>query len=197
MIGQSGLQIPLANQLNIYGGLRIPVLAGDVIGVYLETTGLCGVGDQSGYTEHPGSGDAQPGFTGEFNLDVPNTNKLDVSALLEPDCDADGLGDETQDDDLASCAAPPPDTDNDPPETTITKDAPKKTDKRKVKFKFASDEPGSTFECKVDKKPFKPCQSPKKVKRLDQGKHKFKVRATDPAGNVDPTPDKDKFKVVD
>ena len=59
VIGQSGLQIPLANQLNIYGGLRIPVLAGDVIGVYLETTGLCGVGDQSGYTEHPGSGDAQ------------------------------------------------------------------------------------------------------------------------------------------
>ena len=29
--------------------------------------------------------------------------------------------------------------------------------------------------CKVDKKPYKPCTSPKKVKRLDDGKHKFKV----------------------
>jgi hypothetical protein len=61
---------------------------------------------------------------------------------------------------------------------------------------FAAPSPPSTFECKADKKPFKPCMSPKKVKRLDEGRHKFKVRATDAAGNVDPTPDKDRFRVV-
>ena len=44
-----------------------------------------------------------------------------------------------------------------PPETTITKGAPNKTDKTKVKFKFTSSEPDSTFECELDKKPFKPC----------------------------------------
>ncbi len=54
-----------------------------------------------------------------------------------------------------------------------------------------------TFECKIDKKPFKPCTPPKTVKNLDEGKHKFKVRAIDAAGNVDPSAAKDKFKVVD
>ena len=96
---------------------------------------------------------------------------------------------------------PPPDPgrapDTDPPETTITKDAPKRTDRTQVKFKFASDEPGSTFACKLDRKRFKTCDSPEKLKRLDQGKHKFKVRATDPAGNVDTSPAKDRFRVVD
>jgi hypothetical protein len=87
--------------------------------------------------------------------------------------------------------------DTDPPETEITKGAPNKTDKNKVKFKFTSSEPNSTFECKVDKKPYKPCTSPKKVKRLDDGKHKFKVIATDEAGNSDPSAAKDKFKVVE
>ena len=54
----------------------------------------------------------------------------------------------------------------------------------------------ASFECKLDKKPFKPCKSPKKLKRLKKGKHKFKVRAIDPAGNTDPSAAKDKFKVV-
>jgi virginiamycin B lyase len=85
--------------------------------------------------------------------------------------------------------------DTKPPKTKITKGAPKKTDKRKVNFKFKSSEPNSTFECKLDKKKFKPCESPKKVK-IDEGKHKFKVRAIDVARNVDPTPAKDKFRVV-
>ena len=88
----------------------------------------------------------------------------------------------------------PPDTN--PPQTKITKGAANKTDKTKVKFRFSSSEPDSTFECKLDKKTFKPCTSPKTIKHLDQGKHKFKVRAIDAAGNVDPTAAKDKFKVV-
>ena len=90
----------------------------------------------------------------------------------------------------AACVTASPSTtrspDTHPPQTKITKGAPNKTDKTKVKFKFTSSEPDSTFECKLDKKPFKPCTSPKKVKRLEDGKHKFKVRAIDAAGNVDP-----------
>jgi hypothetical protein len=91
---------------------------------------------------------------------------------------------------------PPAVPDTDPPETTITKGAPSKTDKTKVRFRFTSDEPGSAFECKIDKQPYKACSTPKRVKRLDEGKHKFKVRAIDAAGNLDPSADKDKFKVV-
>jgi hypothetical protein len=86
--------------------------------------------------------------------------------------------------------------DTDPPETTITKQPKDKSPKKKAKYKFTSDEAGSTFECKIDKKPWEACTSPKKFK-AKPGKHKFKVRAIDPAGNVDPTPAKDKFKVTD
>ena len=100
------------------------------------------------------------------------------------------------DDSVVAFAREGPPSDADPPETTITKRAPNKTGKHKVKFKFTSDEPGSTFECKLDKKRYKPCSSPKKLKRLKRGKHKFKVRAIDTAGNVDPSAAKDKFKVV-
>ena len=43
---------------------------------------------------------------------------------------------------------------SDPPETTIDRGPKKRTAKKKAKFKFSSDEPGSTFECKVDRKRF-------------------------------------------
>jgi len=81
------------------------------------------------------------------------------------------------------------------PETTITKGPKKKTHATTVKFKFTSDLAGAKFECKLDKKPFKPCKSPKKYKKLKPGKHVFKVRATK-NGETDPTPAKRKFKVL-
>jgi DNA-binding beta-propeller fold protein YncE len=87
-----------------------------------------------------------------------------------------------------------PSADTDPPETTITKKPKKKTKKRKARFKFASDEPGSTFQCKLDKKDFKPCDPAEKFK-VKRRKHKLRVRAVDAAGNVDPTPAKHKWKV--
>jgi hypothetical protein len=87
--------------------------------------------------------------------------------------------------------------DTDPPQTKIKKAPKGKIDADTVKVKFKSDEPNSTFECKFDRKPYKPCKSPKRLKNLDDGKHKFKVRATDAAGNTDTSPAKAKFKVVD
>ena len=91
---------------------------------------------------------------------------------------------------LVASAAPTP------PETTLTKGAPKRTRKSKARFRFVSDEAGSTFECKQDRKPWTPCTSPTKVTGLDEGKHRFRVRAIDAAGNVDPTPAKSKYRVV-
>ena len=88
------------------------------------------------------------------------------------------------------------DKDTTPPDTKIVKGPPKKTHKRAVKFKFTSTEAGSTFQCKLDRKPFKSCSSPKKYKKLKPGKHVFKVRAMDKAGNVDPTPAKRRFSVL-
>ena len=87
--------------------------------------------------------------------------------------------------------------DGDPeiPETTITKDPRARTDARKVKYQFVSDEPRASFECKLDKRSFNPCTSPRKLK-VEQGKHTFSVRAIDVDGNVDPTAAEDRFRVV-
>ena len=81
------------------------------------------------------------------------------------------------------------------PETTITKRVSKTTRRTRVRFEFVSDAPASTFECKLDRRPFKPCSSPTKVK-VGQGVHRFKVRATDLDGNADPTAASDRFRVA-
>jgi hypothetical protein len=81
-----------------------------------------------------------------------------------------------------------------PPETTITKHPKKKTNKRKARFRFqAVPADGATFECKLDKKPFKPCDSPYK-KKVDPGRHGFKVRST-VDGVTGPTSDRFRWKV--
>ena len=66
--------------------------------------------------------------------------------------------------------------------------------KIKVKFTFSADVPGATFRCKLDKKAYAPCTSPKRLK-VKAGKHKFSVVAT-AAGVTDPTPATFKFTVV-
>ena len=85
--------------------------------------------------------------------------------------------------------------DTKPPKTKITKRAPKVTKKHKVKFKFKSSEPNSTFQCKLDKGKFERCKSPTTLKGLKKGKHTFQVRAVDASHNIDPTPARAKFKV--
>jgi hypothetical protein len=84
------------------------------------------------------------------------------------------------------------------PHTTITKAPKRKSSKRKVKIKFKSDEPGSTFACALDKKikgRGHACTSPFKAK-VKPGKHTFMVRATDPSGLPDPTPATVKFTIT-
>ena len=73
------------------------------------------------------------------------------------------------------------------PNTRIISGPPRSTYKRLAKFRFASNEGLSTFQCKVDKAPWQRCKSPRRY-RVAPGKHLFKVRAKDRNGNVDPTP---------
>ena len=104
IVGESILQTNLApNTLNNFP-TQIPVKAGDVIGFYNATTqtASCGRAGATGYTGHVFIGDPHPGDTQTFTFQV--TSQFDVSALLETDCDKDGLGDETQDPNLSTCA---------------------------------------------------------------------------------------------
>jgi hypothetical protein len=87
---------------------------------------------------------------------------------------------------------PPPDLT--PPRTRL-RAAQINQAKRKATFRFASGESGSKFLCKLDKKKYKPCTSPKTYKKLKAGKHVFRVKARDRAGNVDRTPMVKRFKI--
>ena len=84
-----------------------------------------------------------------------------------------------------------------PPDTMIVHRPKSKTKKRRARFAFTSSEPFSSFECKLDKRGFKPCASPRSYGRqlLKPGKHSFRVRALDEPGNTDPTPARARWKI--
>jgi Ca2+-binding RTX toxin-like protein len=66
--------------------------------------------------------------------------------------------------------------------------------RRRVVFGFKSDERGSHFRCKLDRKPYRPCVSPR-VYNVKLGKHTVRIFAIDAAGNADPTPALFRFRV--
>lgn len=82
------------------------------------------------------------------------------------------------------------------PQTSLRRKPPKKTTDRTPTFRFASNEAGSTFECKVDRRRFRPCGSPFTSRRLAFGRHVFRVRARNTAGTADPSPATFRFKIV-
>jgi hypothetical protein len=94
------------------------------------------------------------------------------------------------------CSGPPQGKPSPMPQTKILKGPKAKSAKTTAKFKFNSSVAGSSFQCKLDKKPFKKCRSPKTYKKLKPGKHVFKVRAVGPTGLVDKTPAKRKFQIL-
>jgi hypothetical protein len=103
IIGESGSQNPVAGALNTYTDVAIPVQPGDVLGLY--------TGDVGGLIRRdPGCAllctaqevpfDAPPGTAATFGGPIEGY-ALDISASVEPDCDGDRLGDETQDANLS------------------------------------------------------------------------------------------------
>jgi hypothetical protein len=101
IVGQSELQTSLApNALNKFP-IQIPVEAGDVIGFFVAVFGACAREEQTGYLLHSVAGDQAPGTAATYSAGAGD--QLDLSATLEPDCDGDGQGDETQDPSISSC----------------------------------------------------------------------------------------------
>lgn len=78
------------------------------------------------------------------------------------------------------------------PATDFDRTPRNKTAKPKAKFAYSS-EPGATFECALDRKPFKACTDRFK-KKVKPGKHKFRVQATDALGNTGPA-ESDRWKL--
>src|SRR5439155_16004588 len=65
---------------------------------------------------------------------------------------------------------------------------PANTSSTTATFDLASNEAGSTFDCRLDGGPYASCSTPKTYTALADGSHTFDVRATDQAGNVDTSP---------
>jgi hypothetical protein len=86
--------------------------------------------------------------------------------------------------------------DSEPPQSKINKLI-VDSDHHRATIKFGSSEPGSSFECKVDHKPWRFCRSPKTIKHLEPGRHTVKVRARDAAGNLDASAAVRSFRIAD
>ncbi len=114
-----------------------------------------------------GAGDGPFGVTtGDFNADgeqdfaVANSGSDDVSRMLNTT----------------------------PPDTSIASGPPGVTNDPSPSFGLGADEPGASFECRVDAEPFADCGQTFTTADLADGPHAIEARATDPAGNTDPTP---------
>lgn len=81
------------------------------------------------------------------------------------------------------------------PNGRIGKHPKKRTAKRRAKFTFSSNQPGSRFECKLDKRRFRPCKSPFQ-RKLKPGRHAFRLRAINAAGTPDPTPATFRWRIL-
>lgn len=87
--------------------------------------------------------------------------------------------------------------DTTPPQTTITSMPPNPSGSSTASFTYESNEPGSSFECKLDGAPFAGCPAAGiAYTGLADGTHTFQVRATDSSDNTDPTPAGYTFDVV-
>jgi hypothetical protein len=190
-VAESRTETLTAGSLNRFA-TQIPVSGGERIGLATVDGGPNIVST---------CGRSATGFAGDFiryrqpikpvgdSTPIPMANtafKLDVAALIEPDADGDGFGDESQDACLGNggpnggCPAP----DTTAPVTTIATGPKRRTKKTSAAFEFAADEAAATFECALDKAPFAPCTSPVRFGHLKRKKHTFQVRASDAAQNL-------------
>lgn len=126
-------------------------------------------------------------FTAGLQVQVPNDSTTTFSAVSV------GGGE-------SACSAPVTYVeDSSAPRTRITMGPGVKTRHRKAVFRFADisgDPPGTTFLCKVDRKKWKQCASPFKLRHLGFRRHVLRVRATDLAGNAEAKGVKRSFKVI-
>jgi Ca2+-binding RTX toxin-like protein len=146
----------------------------------------CGPDDDSATIDRPQYGDPAPVECETVYEADPNNFRtrtlLPPPPLVEP----------------APPPPPPPPADRRPPRTQLVFHPRAliftKTKWRRVAFRFASSEASSRFRCKLDRKPFRGCASPR-IYQVKAGRHVFRVFAIDRAGNRDRTPAVFRFRV--
>jgi hypothetical protein len=210
ILGESALTPMAASTSNGPFPVRIPVQAGDVLGLYSEPNPANPFCTQTatGNSLHITAGDRPVGATDDYEspseIFTLADLRLDVSAILEPDGDGDGFGDETQDQCVGSpgpnngCPDPVSDPgDTVPPDTAITDGPSGKTKKKSATIAFSGTDVRAValFQCKLDDAAFAACTSPQTYGGLKKGEHTVAVRAVDAAGNVDPSPATRDWKV--
>jgi hypothetical protein len=177
VVDQSPAEATIPNAFNSFTGVRIPAAAGDLIGLGVSQDGQC-FRLTPGYTMYTSTGDTSPGTTGPYT--AATGSQLDIAAILEPDADSDGFGDETQD----QCpGVPGPEGGCPPPRAdgTLTIDANKgKVEKgRKVTLSGQLDVP-SNESCE----PGRQIQIQRRLKKQDDSKFAtFETVNTDSTGN--------------
>jgi hypothetical protein len=84
------------------------------------------------------------------------------------------------------------------PVTRITFGPAAKTRSRRPIFRFtdATGQPGTRFQCRVDRRPWTPCGSPLKLKRVPPGRHVFRVKGVNAVGLPGAQAASRAFKVV-
>jgi hypothetical protein len=84
------------------------------------------------------------------------------------------------------------------PLTRITFAPASKTRSRRPVFRFidSTEQPNTSFFCRIDRKAWKACSSPYRPKRLTLGKHVFAVKGRSFAGQSEKPPVTRRFKVV-
>jgi Ca2+-binding RTX toxin-like protein len=105
VVGHDGPRTLSGPGLVTFSGISVPVQAGDVLGLNAGTgSGFVqcmfpAPGDTMLYANPSDAADGQ-----EVTFTTIPDRRPNISAVVEPDCDKDGLGDETQDKDISSCA---------------------------------------------------------------------------------------------
>jgi Ca2+-binding RTX toxin-like protein len=144
----------------------------------------CGADEDSAVIDRPQYGDPQPVECESVYEADPNNFR--TRTLLPPPP-------------LPEPPPPAPRRDLRPPQTRLTAHPPARlrtrTKWRRIAFRFTSSEARSSFRCKLDSRPFRPCASPRAY-RVKAGAHAFRVFAIDRAGNRDATPAVFRFRLL-
>jgi glucose/arabinose dehydrogenase len=82
------------------------------------------------------------------------------------------------------------------PKTNLLRHPPKRASSATARFAFSASVARSTFRCRLDRRPWAGCRSPRTYKNLTPGGHVFRVAAVAPSGADDPTPAVFRWRVV-